>query len=407
MTYIDALRSALGALRANVMRSALTMLGIVIGVAAVILVVAIGSGAREVVVRQIRSLGSNLLVIDLLAVAVGGHSGPRFLREGDATAIGHEVPSVVAAVPVLRGNVLAVRGDANQLTTLWGSSPDFVLARDWDLAEGRNFTSEEAAAGSKVVLLGDTVARTLFGDTDPIGEVVRIQRLPFTVIGLLAAKGQTTSGRDQDDLIVAPLKTVRARVLGINPAIPDRIDSILVKAADETADMNATEQEVRSVLREQHRLLSAQEDDFTIKNLAEILQIKQASAGALASLVAAVASVSLLVGGIGIMNIMLVSVVERTREIGIRMAVGARRRDILAQFLVEAVTLSSIGGGIGVVLGIVGAGVTASLAKWPWIVNPVAVLLAVGFSVTVGVVFGFYPARRAAWLDPIEALRHE
>lgn len=408
MKFRDAFHSALGALRGNVMRSALTMLGIVIGVAAVILVVAIGSGAREVVVRQIRSLGSNLLVIDSLGTPVsGGHgTGPKFLRDTDAAAIGREVPSVTASVPVLRGNVLAVRADANMLTTIWGATGDFLAARDWDLAEGRNFTSEELAAGSKVVLLGDSVARSLFGDADPVGEVIRIQRLPFTVVGLLESKGQTSSGRDQDDLIVAPLKTVRTRVLGINPAIPDRADSILIKAED-GADMTIVEQDVRTLLRELHRIDPEQEDDFTVKNLAEVLHIKEASASALASLVAAVASVSLIVGGIGIMNIMLVSVIERTREIGIRMAVGARRRDILAQFLVEAVTLSSIGGGIGLVLGIIGAGVTARLAHWPWIISPVAVLLAVGFSVSVGVLFGFYPARRAAWLDPIEALRHE
>ncbi len=408
MTYSDALRSALEALRANVMRSALTMLGIVIGVAAVILVVAIGSGAREVVVQQIRSLGSNLLVIDSLGGASSGNhgSGPKFLREGDAVAVSREVPAVTASVSVIRGNVQVVRSDANQLTTLWGVTPDFLVARDWDLAEGRNFTAEENSAGSKVVLLGDSVAHALFGDADPVGEVVRIQRLPFTVIGLLESKGQTSSGKDQDDLIIAPLKTVRTRVLGVNPAVPDRIDSILIKA-DDGADMTAVEQDVRGLLREKHRLAVEQEDDFTVKNLAEVLQIKEASAKALASLVAAVASVSLLVGGIGIMNIMLVSVIERTREIGIRMAVGARRRDILAQFLVEAVTLSFIGGCIGLILGIVGAGITAWIAKWPWIISPLAILLAVGFSVSVGVLFGFYPARRAAWLDPIEALRHE
>lgn len=220
MSYLDALRSALRALRANIMRSALTMLGIIIGVAAVILVVAIGSGAREVVIRQIRSLGSNLLVINSRAVPGGG----RFLRDGDATAIGHDVSSILASVPVLRGNVVAAHGDANLVTTLWGSSPDFLVARDWDLADGRNFTGEETSGGSKVVLLGDTVARTLFGDVDPLGGVVRIQGTPFTVIGLLAAKGQTTSGKDQDDLVVTPLKTARARVLGINPAIPDRVE---------------------------------------------------------------------------------------------------------------------------------------------------------------------------------------
>ncbi|MBK8176502.1 MAG: ABC transporter permease [Rhodospirillales bacterium] len=410
MTFLDALLSAVQALRANVLRSALTMLGIVIGVAAVILVVAIGSGARDVIVRQISSLGSNLIVIDPLSVPIGSMRGiggnGRSLSEDDADAIRRDVPDIQDAVPMVRGSVLAVRGDLNVVTPIYGVTLGFLDARDWEIANGRSFANDEMNAGDKVALIGKTVARALFGEIDPVGAAIRIQRVPFTVVGVLAAKGQTTSGKDQDDVIIAPLKTVKARVLGVNPAAPQRVDSMLVKVS-EGADLSVTEEEVRGLLRERHRLQTFQEDDFSIKNLAEVLQIKQASAQALASLVAAVASVSLLVGGIGIMNIMLVSVIERTREIGIRMAVGARRRDILAQFLVEAVSVSAIGGGVGLIIGIVAAGVVASIAGWPWIISPVAVLLAVGFSVGVGVVFGFYPARRAAWLDPIEALRHE
>jgi putative ABC transport system permease protein len=409
VTHLDALLSAIVALRANVMRSALTMLGIVIGVAAVILVVAIGSGAREAVIAQISSLGSNLIIIDPKSLPNGipglADTG-RALSEDDAAAIQREVANVSEVVPLVRGAVLAVRANANDVTTLFGVTPSFLAARDWDLAAGRNFTQEEMTGGAKVALLGDTVAQALFGQSNPVGAIVRIQRVPFTVIGLLAPKGQTNTGRDQDDLIVVPLKTARARVLGVNAAAPQRIDSMLVKIAD-NADTDEAEREVRALLRERHRLQSFQDDDFQIKNLAEVLQIKEASAQALASLVAAVASVSLLVGGIGIMNIMLVSVVERTREIGIRMAIGARRRDILTQFLIEATTLSAIGGGVGLVIGIVAAAVVASIAGWPWIISPLAVVLAVGFSVGVGIIFGFYPARRAAWLDPIEALRHE
>jgi putative ABC transport system permease protein len=398
VNYPDALRSALSAIRGNPLRSLLTMLGIVIGVAAVIMVVAIGSGARAVVVEQIQSLGSNLIVIDA--------RGSLWLSENDATSIRREVPGVTLAAPVLRGGLTASYGSVYWPTSINGVTSDFLDARDWPLSAGRNFDTDEVNSGAKLVLLGSTVARILFGDTDPIGAVVRLKKVPHTVIGVLDQKGTSNTGRDQDDVVVVPLRTARSRLLGVNSVNPDRVDTILVKV-DEGWSLRQAEADIRALFRERPRLAATLDDDITIKNMAEVLRIKESSAGALAMLVAAIASISLIVGGIGIMNIMLVSVVERTREIGIRMAVGARRGDILSQFLVEAITLSGIGGMIGIGLGITASVAIATFAEWPFIFSPQAVLLAVGFSVTVGVVFGFYPARRASLLDPIEALRHE
>jgi putative ABC transport system permease protein len=402
VSYLEALRLGLQALRANPLRSGLTTLGIVIGVAAVILVVAIGSGAREVVVNEIRSLGSNLLIVDPHATRAGG-PGPR-LSESDADAVAREITGVELAVATVHSNVQVIHGDLNSATTLYGVGPGFLRARDWNVVSGRSFGSEDSVG--KVVLLGQTVASTLFGGTNPIGATVRVQRVPFTVVGVLAAKGQTSSGKDQDDVVVAPIRTVMERFLGGSGGGQHSVDTILVKVT-EGLNMTQAEHEVRGLLRERHHLLPHQEDDFAIKNLADILAIKESAARAMALVVAAIASVSLVVGGIGIMNIMLVSVIERTREIGIRMAVGARQRDILAQFLVEAATLSGIGGLIGVPLGIAGAGAIALAAHWPWVVSLPVVALAVSFGVVIGGVFGYYPARRAAGLDPIEALRHD
>ena len=398
MNYLDALGSAVDAIRGNALRSLLTMLGIVIGVAAVIIVVAIGSGARAVVVEQIQSLGSNLIVIDARSSL--------WLSDSDAAAIKAEVPGVMIAEPILRGGLNATAGNFLWPTTVNGVTQDFLDVRDWPLADGRNFEPEEVNAGAKVVLLGATTARVLFGDANPIGQVVRLKQVPLIVIGILSPKGTSNTGRDQDDLVVVPLKTARSRLLGANAVNPDRIDTILVKVED-TWNLKQAENDIRALIRERPRLAARLDEDINVKNMAEVLKIKESSAGALALLVAAIASVSLIVGGIGIMNIMLVSVTERTREIGIRMAVGARRRDILSQFLVEAVTLSVIGGLIGIGLGVISSLTIATFAEWPFIFSLQAVLLAVGFSITVGVVFGFYPARRASLLDPIEALRHE
>ena len=398
MNYLDALRGALDAIRGNALRSLLTMLGIVIGVAAVIIVVAIGSGARAVVVEQIQSLGSNLIVIDARSSL--------WLSDSDAAAIKAEVPGVQIAEPILRGGLNATNGNILWPTTVNGVTEDFLDVRDWPLSSGRNFEPEEINAGAKVVLLGATIARVLFGEANPIGQVVRLKQVPHMVIGVLSPKGTSNTGRDQDDIVVVPLKTARSRLLGANAVNPDRIDTILVKV-EEAWNLKQAERDIRSLIRERPRLAASLDEDINVKNMAEVLKIKESSAGALALLVAAIASVSLIVGGIGIMNIMLVSVVERTREIGIRMAVGARRRDILSQFLVEAVTLSVIGGLIGIALGVISSLTIATFAEWPFIFSLQAVLLAVGFSITVGVIFGFYPARRASRLDPIEALRHE
>ena len=408
MTYLDALRGSLEALRANPTRSLLTVLGVIIGVAAVILVVAVGSGAREAIVARIQSLGSNLLVLEPGAVTAGGvrMAGSARLTEDDVQALGSELPAVELAVPTIRGGVQAVRGDVNWPTALYGVGPGFLDARDWPVAQGRDFAADEQVAGRELALLGATVASRLFGDQDPLGQTVRVQQAVLTVIGVLAPKGQTASGKDQDDAVIVPLRTAKTRILGAGGSRWSAVDSALIKVRD-GFDLAATEGQVRSLLRERHHLATGQEDDFSVENLAEVLALKESSVRAFASLVAAVASVSLLVGGIGIMNIMLVSVLERVREIGIRMALGARQADIRAQFLIEAATLSLAGGALGIALGVLGAVATAWIADWPVVISPNAVLAAIVASIGVGLGFGYYPAGRAAALDPIEALRRE
>jgi putative ABC transport system permease protein len=404
------LRLALQALAVNKLRSALTMLGIIIGVAAVIVMVAVGAGAQARVEEQIRSLGANLL---LILSGARTQSGVRLgvgsnytLSEDDALAINREIPEALAA-PALRGGAQVIWGNANWATQIYGTTPEYLDVRQWPLAAGRSFEPAEMTGAGKVCLIGQTVARQLFGNADPLGQQIRIKRVPFTVVGVLENKGQSMMGTDQDDLVVLPIATARGRVLGAaNLAKQRAVSTIWVKVAD-GADTKAVEEQVRQLLRQRHRLQAGTEDDFSLRNLAEVMAAQEASSRVLALLLAAVASVSLVVGGIGIMNIMLVSVTERTREIGLRMALGARTRDILGQFLVEAVTLSLIGGLAGVALGGVAALGIAQFAGWRILLAPEAVVLAVAFAFAIGVFFGFYPARKAARLNPVEALRFE
>ncbi|MBM3522623.1 MAG: FtsX-like permease family protein [Alphaproteobacteria bacterium] len=386
------------------------MLGIFIGVAAVIAMVAVGTGARETVLAQIRSLGANLIIIIPGNVTIGGvrlGTGARAsLTQDDALALEREIEAVEAAGPTSRGQVQVVNGAVNWSTWLQGVTQSFFVARDWDIAEGRGFEPEEYERGAQVVLLGETVARTLFDDVDPVGETIRVRNVPFRVVGVLARKGQTTGGQDQDDVVVAPLRAAQQRILGVNRANSRAVGSIVVRIRD-GEDTAEAEEQIRTLLRQRHRLQAAQEDDFILRNLAEVAATRDASSRTLSLLLAAIATVSLVVGGIGIMNIMLVSVTERTREIGLRLAIGARRRDVKLQFLLEAVSLAAIGGIAGATLGIIAARMISQLAGWPTLVSPDSVVLAVGVSALVGIVFGFYPAQRASRLDPITALRHE
>ncbi len=404
------LRVALKALRVNKLRSALTMLGMIIGVAAVIAMIAIGSGAQERVREQIKNLGSNLILIfpgstTASGVRLGAGTA-QTLTEEDALALAREVEGVVVAAPSVRGAGQVVAGNANWSTQYFGTTNDYLIARDWGLAAGRGFEEAELAGAGKVALIGQTTAEKLFGDADPIDQMIRVRKVPLTIIGVLDRKGQNALGQDQDDIVLMPLATARARVLGQAQGRQRRIGNISVKVAD-GVDMKAVEERMRELLRQRLRAQDGADDPFTIRNLTEILQTQEAASRVLTLLLGAVASVSLLVGGIGIMNIMLVSVTERTREIGLRMAVGARSRDILKQFLVEAIVLSMIGGAVGILLGIGASLLIGEFANWRTDITPQAVLLAAGFAGAVGVFFGFYPARKASRLLPIEALRYE
>jgi putative ABC transport system permease protein len=410
MNFIALLRIALRALAVNKLRSALTMLGIVIGVGAVIVMIAVGSGAQARVEEQIRALGSNLLLVMPGSTTAGGvrmgFGSGSTLTEDDVLAINREIPEALAA-PALRGSAQVIWGNSNWSTQVFGTTPEYLDVRQWALASGRSFEAGEMAGAAKVCLIGATVAKQLFGTADPLDQSIRIKRIPFTVIGVLDVKGQSMMGTDQDDLILVPIKTARSRVLGTASAARNRtVGTIWVKAAD-GLDTKVVEENVRGLLRQRHRVQAGADDDFSLRNLQEVMAAQEASSRVLALLLAAVASVSLLVGGIGIMNIMLVSVTERTREIGLRMAVGARTRDILGQFLVEAVTLSLIGGLIGVALGMGTSIAIAEFAGWRIAISPQAIVLAVAFAFVIGVFFGFYPARKAARLNPVEALRFE
>jgi putative ABC transport system permease protein len=411
VTLLAGIRSALRALRVNKLRTALTMLGIIIGVSAVIAMVSVGAGAQGRIAEQIRSMGSNLIVIVPGSQTSGGFryglGSQQTLTEDDARAIATEVPAVEVAAPTVRGSAQTVYGNANWSTVIQGVTPDYLAAREWSVASGKMFGQEDVDSAAKVAVLGQTVAQQLFGDSDPSGQTLRVKKVPFTVVGVLEAKGQSSFGQDQDDLVMIPITTAKKKVLGTTTqSNPRAVRDISVRVR-EAGLMAEAQDQMRSLLRQRHRLQAGQDDDFSVRVLSDIFAAQEESARVMTMLLAAIASVSLLVGGIGIMNIMLVSVTERTREIGLRMAVGARGRDILAQFLVEAVTLSVAGGLVGILLGVGTSATIASLAQWTTDVSPQAVVLAFVFSGLVGVFFGFYPARKASRLDPIEALRYE
>ncbi len=402
------LKIAWRALRANKMRSALTMLGIIIGVAAVIAMLAVGTGASQRITQQIESIGSNLLIILPGSTTSGGArmgagSEPT-LTLNDAYAIKRECPAVSDVAPSLSGVAQLVEGHLNWSTNVQGTTPDVLNVRDWALSRGRPFTDQDVRSAAKVCLLGQTVVDNLFGGQDPVGQSVRIKNIPFKVLGVLEVKGQSSMGQDQDDTVYVPVTTAQKRLFGT--AFPGMVRVIMVKARS-FEELTVAQNQIDALLRQRHHITSRQSEDFTVRNLTQFMQAAEQSSKVMTLLLAAIASVSLLVGGIGIMNIMLVSVTERTHEIGIRMAVGAKTRAIRTQFIMEALTLSLIGGVTGILVGFLVSKIISSAAGWPTVISPLAIILAFGFSGFVGIFFGYYPAYKASLLDPIQALRYE
>ncbi len=407
MGIASILNMSLRALRVHKMRSFLTVLGIVIGVGAVIAMLAVGAGASRRISEQISSIGSNLIIVLPGATTAGGvrmGAGTQStLTTADAEAI-KESPAVSSVAPVHRGAAQAVYGNRNWSTGIIGTTPDMLDVRDWRIDGGRPFTADEVKSAAKVGLLGRTVVENLFGDINPVGQVIRINKVPFKVIGILERKGQSPIGQDQDDTIYVPITTAQKKLFGT--AFPGTVGAIMVKAKS-AEDLEAAETRITGLLRQRHRIAGGEDDDFSVRNLTQMMQAQAQSARVMTLLLGAIASVSLLVGGIGIMNIMLVSVTERTREIGLRMAVGAKTWDIRLQFVIEALVLSLAGGAVGIAVGTAGSKMISLIAGWPISVSSLSILLAFGFSAMVGVFFGYYPAYKASLLNPIEALRHE
>ena len=406
MNLRETLRVALIAIRRNKVRSALTMLGVIIGVASVIAMIALGSGARAAIDEQIQSQGTSLIFL-----SAGSFGGPGRAAQGsgstqtltidDAEALAREIPSIDRWTPIVQTRAQLIAGNSNWNTQVQGGNQDFLVIRNWVIAEGANFTARDVQVAEKVCLLAATVARTMFPDGDPVGQIIRVKNMPFRVLGVLAPKGQGQWGQDQDDFVLAPWTTVQKKLLGVT-----YIQQVSV-AAKTSELVEPTAIAITRLMRSRHRIPNPESDDFQVRTVEEMASARVQMAATMTGLLMSVASVSLLVGGIGIMNIMLVSVTERTREIGVRMAVGAKTGDVMRQFLTEAIALSLVGGTAGIFLGVaVSEAITRSLG-WPVMITLASILVAFAFSAAVGIFFGWYPARKAADLDPIEALRYE
>jgi putative ABC transport system permease protein len=411
MTFLDILRTAVLALRGNWMRSALTSLGVIIGIAAVIVMVSVGQGTQAEIDKLVSGLGSQRLDI-----SPGGGRGPGGARMGagsfftltedDADAIRAEIPEVQYVAGALRGNTQVVYAENNAATDWQGVQPDFFAINGWELAEGDGFDAQDYGGAAKEVILGDTVRRTLFGDDSGVGQTIRVGRVPFLVVGTLAPKGQGGFGQDQDDVVMVPMETARRRLLGAMGLPPGAVMQIALTVGN-AGDLGYVQGEVEALLRQRHRIKPGEEDDFRVRNISEIVATRTATTNLMSKLLGAVASICLVIGGIGIMNIMLVSVTERIREIGLRMAVGAGPTDVRRQFLAEAMLISMIGGVIGIAIGVLGALAVERFSELPAELNLRVVLLAAAFSIGTGLFFGYYPARKASLLDPIEALRQQ
>ncbi len=411
MTFLDILRTAIFALRGNWMRSALTSLGVIIGIAAVIVMVSVGQGTQSEIDKLVSGLGSQRL--DINPGAGRGTGGVRMsassfftLSEGDVEAIRDEIPEVQYVAGSLRGSSQVVFAENNWSGSWRGVQADYFEINGWKVAEGEGFDAQDYSSAAKEVILGETVRRELFGEDSGIGQTVRIGRTPFTVIGTLAPKGQGGFGQDQDDIMMVPLETARRRLLGAMGLPPSAVMEISLAVAD-AGDLSYVQGEVEALLRQRHKIDPGEDDDFNVRNISEIVATRTQTTRLMSLLLGAVATISLIVGGIGIMNIMLVSVTERIREIGLRMAVGAGPSDVRRQFLAEAMLLSLIGGAIGILIGIVGALLVGKFGQLPVALNGQVVALAAGFSIATGLFFGYYPARKASQLDPIEALRQQ